>query len=104
MKHLKKFETVENKPQIGDYIVLLNMYKPLFKNPHAICKIDEIENVEQDEDFEDIKKGDFVTWYKATEINQKDNTYHWLEIKEIDFFSPNIEEIMAFINSNKYNL
>jgi len=111
MKHLKRYESINDKPQTGDYVLCKTSYgakriDDFLKNTIGVClgKAYIGHNIELREKLKDI----FKVKYDNIPDNLKDdyffNNIRSISRNEIIHFSPNKEDLEEIITANKYNL
>jgi len=103
MKHLKTYESLSDKPEIGDYVICEdeeiisnNTFRPFIKN-----NIGQIIEIDEKPPEYNIKYENIPT-HLLNDYFYDDARYFYR--KEIKYFSDNKEDLEILMNANKYNL
>jgi len=112
MKHLKKFESIEDNPQIGDYVICEDQYDDEEEIATFISQ-----NIGQCIDINKGSQTDKISYFiqyknvpnnelffEHTVINKNYTNVLEMFLEEIIHFSKNKEDLQIYLDVNKYNL
>jgi len=97
MKYLKKFEDIENTPDVGDYII------PNVETLNAVINDKINNNIFQIIGTRQRKIGKILYIIKFKLENHIDDNWY-LDVSEIKHISKNKEELEILLQSKKYNI
>lgn len=110
MKHIKSYENVNKRPEVGDWIIMQHwwagqhLHKFIDSTPAQIIKIYHVKEYDEHVEYEVLYPSDFgrddEPWVKFfTTTKGYQNFEHWVK-----YIAKNKEDLEIYNNAEKYNL